>query len=264
MEDPKISELFWLIVSGASFMLLMAVLLIVTYQRHQRKLLRKEMQVKEVELKHSQSLLEHTILVQEQERSRIAKDLHDEIGNTLNITRMNIARLKPMDDAQSPLLITQAKTLIDAAIESTRRISHDLLPPTLETLGLVQAFKELFNDVDRSGAMHTKVEMNEIDEIELDRVQALGLFRIVQELVTNTIKHAGATQVHFYVDLEKDVMTLIYKDDGCGFDPAAVRENGLGWHSIENRGQMIGAAIHLESGLDKGIKVIIELKLKEV
>ena len=188
-------DIFGLILTGTLIMLMMAITLLVFYYRNQRRLYEKERDVQDMKLQHQQALLENNIMVQEQERRRIARDLHDEIGNKLNITRLNIAQLRPSNSEHWPELIGDAKQLIDAAIDASRRISHNLLPPVLQEFGLAKAVAELCRELTQPSGLTATLHAAGEQPERLKEATELGIFRIVQELVSNTLKHANATSI---------------------------------------------------------------------
>lgn len=242
-------------------MLVMAITLIVFWARNQRKMYQKERAVQRMQLDHQQALLNNNILVQEQERSRIARDLHDEIGNRLNITRLNIAQLRPDNPDHWPELISDAKTLIDAAIDASRRISHDLLPPVLQEFGLSKAVAELCRELSQSGTLKAEFEANDDASKRFDRTTELGMFRIVQELMTNSIKHARAAKITVTLDRQNNHLELQYADDGKGMDLKKLSEsNGLGLQNLESRATMINGILQLKSSPGNGFHATLTVK----
>lgn len=239
----------------------MALTLLVFYNRHQRKLYAKERAVQEMQLAHQRALLENNILVQEQERRRIARDLHDEIGNKLNITRLNIAQIRPDNATQWPNLIGDAKQLIDAAIDASRRISHNLLPPVLQEFGLEKALAELCRELSTADSLKATCDMrNKVNE-RLDKQTELGVFRIVQELVNNTLKHARANSITVQLELLADRLHLQYADDGVGFDLEKARKsNGLGLQNLESRAAMIHGKLEIDSAPGQGFRASLTIK----
>jgi len=264
METPFAeSQLFWLIVTGCAIMCLLAISLLLVFNVNQRRLLRKEATLQRIRLQHKEELLQHNIRTQEEERRRIAKDLHDEIGSKLYIIRLNISQVATEDQSRAGKLISEAKALIDRAIDATRDISHGLLPPVLEEFGLVETLRELVTDVNHSGALHIRFETSGATDTRIGAPYDLALFRIAQELVSNAIKHAEAGEASLRLDiLENGGLILAFEDNGKGFDmESAAVVKGIGLNNIQSRAQMIGADIDITSAPGSGTRVQLNLRI---
>ena len=253
------NDFFLLIGTGILAMLLFAIGLIIVFYTSQRKLLNEKMQQQKLQLEHQQELLFSSIKTQEKERKRIAKDLHDEIGSKLNVVLMNLRFLgrQPTDAEQLKETIIDVENLLGTTIDSTRRISHDLLPPILDDFGLVAAIKEL-QDAYQHTELTFDLDATQAGERLEDKFIELNLFRVIQELLKNSIAHGKATHMHMQIITEPLAFTIIYKDNGKGLELSRLEEQkGLGTQSIESRLNMCGANISYESEIGQGIKVVI-------
>ena len=132
-------------VIGILIMLALALAFILFFNFSQKRILKEQMRQQRMAYEHQEALLHSTILTQEEERKRIAQDLHDEIGSKLNVILLNAHQLKKLEKGNLAMasITNELSSLVNTTIETTRRISHDLLPPTLEEFGLVEAIKEL-------------------------------------------------------------------------------------------------------------------------
>lgn len=248
---------------GILIMLAFALAFILFVNYSQKKILKEQMRVQKLALQHQEELLHSTILTQEAERKRIARDLHDEIGSKLNIIFLNTHRLKvPGKSSQDIHSITQeVESVINTTIDSIRLISHELLPPTLEEFGLAETIKELQFSINKLGSIH--IEFTQIDNQDVidDSLIELNLFRVIQELLNNSIKHGKATEVDIKLWVLHNNIKLTYQDNGIGFDSTQMTaKRGLGIKNIESRLQMIKADHVYESVVGKGTKVTIERK----
>jgi signal transduction histidine kinase len=224
------------------------------------------MELQKLAFKHQEELLHSNILTQEAERKRIARDLHDEIGSKLNVIFLNIHRLKELGKGRKDLeaITNEIELVINTTIDSTRLISHELLPPTLEEFGLVETIKELQHSYNRSGTVQVDFMIMENENNIDSKIVELNLFRVIQELVNNSIKHGESTEIDIKLWAESELIKLTYQDNGIGFDISLMEaKRGLGMKNIESRLQMINAQCQYDSLPGKGVKVIIELQQNE-
>ncbi|MEL6720347.1 MAG: ATP-binding protein, partial [Bacteroidota bacterium] len=205
-------------------------------------------------------LLHGTILVQEQERKRIAENLHDDIGSKLNALSLYMNQLVEGQSTAKELL-PDMKEIIKATAESTRSISHELLPPTLENFGLVEAVKELCQTYDKSKDLQVHFSVEE-DKGRLDSpITEMNLFRIVQELISNSTRHGKADEISIQLWQGEEQIQLHYRDNGIGFDVQKIKaQKGLGMKNIYSRLNMMQASMEVESKQDEGAQFYIALK----
>lgn len=252
--------------TGILVMLTLALAFVLFFNQSRKKLLQQQMWVQQMQLEHQQSLLHRTILTQEEERKRIAKELHDDIGSKLNVILLNIHRLKKKAEQQSDLqpVLSEVQGLINATIQTSRRISHDLLPPTLDNFGLVEAVKELCENYQKTDAINVTLEVIQNENPTMDKLTALHLFRILQELMSNTLKYAEAQQIGLKMWLTGQSLKIEYRDDGKGFDWEATQyHKGLGLQNIESRMKMIEGQYQFFTAPEKGVVVTLEKRVRE-
>ena len=150
---------------------------------------------------------------------------------------------------------------IHNAIDTTRRIAHDLLPPTLEEFGLYEAIQELCDAYSSSGKLEVSMEADRTCVIE-DKKKELNLFRILQELISNSIKHGQAKKIEMNCGLNNGRLEITYKDNGKGFDSTQKRKSkGLGMNSIDSRMKMIKGEWDYSSSVGNGMEAKIYLSL---
>jgi len=242
-------------------LLLLLVVLFVVY--HRKQMMRHEVKEKEQENIYNVALLKATISAQERERQRIAKDLHDGVGSTLTALKMNVMHLRQQTNkvsAQREFLDDTLEMLTDG-IENVRGVSHELLPPTLRQFGLIKGLEELVRRFNQSGQLTVRMS-SEVHLDQIDDTIALGVFRMVQELVSNTIKHAEAQHIRLTVKEADGTLHLIYQDDGRGVRSSATQHQGLGIMNIESRVKMLGGCLHLESEPGSGYQANVQIPLK--
>lgn len=244
-------------VAGILIMLSFALAFVLFATYSQKKLLRKQ-------VLHQEQLLHSNILTQEEERKRIAQDLHDDIGSKLNVVLLNIYRLKEvaMKSTDVSEITDEVESVIHKTIDSTRRISHELLPPTLEEFGLIEAIHEFQYSYNQAGSVKMTLELEE-DPINIeDKLIELNLFRVLQELTNNSIRHGGASKIEVKVHSEKERLVFEYSDNGAGFDISHVEQKkGLGMKNIESRLKMIDADYSYKTEIGAGLKLTVSVKL---
>lgn len=247
-----------LLVGGVLGMILLSSALVIFFVVYQRRIFAQQQQREAEEKAHQQQLLVAAVEVQETERRRIAGDLHDEIGSLLSATRLYLGQLSTGATPEKMLAIKgQSLAIIDEMIQSTRRISHDLLPPALEKFGFQAAAEDLCEQVSNCDAI--TVNFHSLTDERVAAKSELALYRVLQELINNTIKHAGATTAEVTVKKKRTHFVLTYNDNGQGFDPPTVDRAGLGLRNIESRVALVGGSLETLTSVGKGLRVTIEL-----
>jgi signal transduction histidine kinase len=234
----KITEnIFLLVLFAVLGTFILAASFIFFFIRYQRRISLQKEAMQKAELQHSDQLLHATLLSQEEERKRIGRDLHDDVGASLSNLKMIMAQA-----VEATVNTPAYKPLIDNIITTVRNISHSLSPPGLALFGLENTLHELFDNFNVAGKIKVAFE-NELGE-KLDRFDeqtALALYRILQELLTNTVKHAGAENILIRCYQENGNSIITYKDDGIGMHTTKGKKAGMGMQNIEARLRMIHA-----------------------
>jgi len=251
-----------IIVMSMSLIFFFALAFIIFFVVYQKRLLQQERTQQEKELMYQKELLQASIDGQEKERLRIAKELHDDVGTMLSTTRMYTEQLSTQTKEENRnKLVLKMNELLGVTLRSVREISHDLRPVILEKLGLHEAIKSLSETLNEAGEVRVNYTVN--GSINCTKEQSINLYRILQELIANTIKHAQATQIDIQIDAEDEQIYLFYRDDGIGFDHAEMSsKKGIGMKNIESRVSLLSGEIHYpidNSGFQIEIRVQIEV-----
>lgn len=252
------TETIYLIL-GTSCMVIMMMTIIVFVLRFQKKLADRnkayhaiEKMMNKQELQSAYAILEG----QEAERKRIASELHDNIGGliaTLKIySDLTVTKEDPMEIAR---LNEKINGLTENLGQEVRKLSHDLDLRTLSGFGFKVAVQQLAEAITSSGKLMV-ASVFELSNTMEDDV-ALNLYRIIQELLTNTLKHAQATQARIEIVVVGSEITLIYDDDGKGFDSRSNSNQGMGLNNIRARAEIIDAKLTIDSS-PRGSTFIIE------
>ncbi len=238
----------YILILGTIGMFTLAITLVSVVIFHQRRVIRFNKQLQKLEEEKQQMLLKASIRFQEEERQRIAADLHDDAGPLLATARLylneNLIHQEPAIQLQS---IFSAKQIIDDTIQLIRNISHSLMPPTLKNFGLESAVKDLFEKINGSGVINASARFHDNRE-RLKEEQELLVFLILQELVTNIIKHSHAGFIHLTQNVQGNFSYFRIHHDGKGilqadFEKLNYDSAGLGLKNIESRIKVLRGSI---------------------
>ncbi len=202
---------------------------------------------------------------QEKERNRIARDLHDGLGNLLSSLKVKIGSLQiNFDDKGSQKIYGTASEMIDEACSEVRKIAHEMMPQSLKKLGLPKALEDLVEKMDAIHGFNADFQMHGKETIFDDNTNVM-LFRIVQEALNNVVKYAKANQVSVQLNYSANWFDLTIEDDGIGFDVNALKPNkGMGLKSMAFRTEFIGGTLDLNSRTGMGTLVTVNIPLKNI
>lgn len=258
-EESQIVLIF--LVSGG-IVVLLAVILILFLLIYQKRIVTQENRFQKLENERQKVLLRATIEGQERERQRLAKDLHDGIGSLLSGLSMNMKFQRGKEDPNSEQgkFLTEVCDMLDDGIQNVRAVSHNLMPATLEKLGLIAAMNEAIGRVNQTDDL--KIDLKTIYKpFGLPKNISLGLLRIFQELLQNTIKHAGASEIKISVEYHSDQIRMQYTDNGKGLDPSAIKSGGIGMKNMESRMQALEGTFTINKKIKSGFEAKIEAPL---
>ncbi|MDP2890548.1 MAG: histidine kinase [Bacteroidota bacterium] len=207
------------------------------------------------------------IQTEEKERKRFAKDLHDGLGPLLSTVKMSVSSLAQMKHNEaSREIVENTELVINEAIKSLKEISDNLSPHVLNNFGLVRALSNFSNKINITKTIRINLVSNLKDE-RFDSNVEVVLYRVVCELINNTIKHAKAKKIDLSLTKDGVYLTIIYQDDGKGFDVAKVIEqpvtSGMGFSNIYSRINSLKGEINIESEHKKGTWVTIKVKMHD-
>ena len=246
-----ITGFFSTLLVGTIGMLFLAITLIVFIIFHQRRVILYQLKMQQMEAEQQKVLLRASIELQEEERQRIAADLHDDAGPLLATARLYLSEnMINLDRTTQLQTIFNIKEIIDDAIQLIRNISHSLMPPTLKDFGLESAVNDFFQKINASGSLQVQCNFNDY-KIRLKAEKELIIFRIVQELINNILKHSNPSFIHFSEDTGADMITIRLQHDGRGLTQEDFIEKskssvGLGLKNIQSRLKVIFGNIFFE------------------
>ncbi|MCU0380638.1 MAG: ATP-binding protein [Chitinophagaceae bacterium] len=265
LTNPGISTVLFF---GTLGMLVLAIGLVVFIVFHQRRVIRYQMQLQKMEEEQQKILLNASIRWQEEERQRIAADLHDDAGPLLATARLYLNENLLKQDINTQLQsIYNAKQIIDDTIQLIRNISHSLMPPTLKNFGLESAINDLFQKISGTGSINASCRFHDYRQ-RLRPEQELLIFRVVQELVNNILKHSNSSFIHLTQNYSEDKFYLRIHHDGRGitqqdFEKMNKSSLGLGLKNIQSRIKVLHGDINFEKDLSQTYyKVTIEVPME--
>ena len=195
---------------------------------------------------------------EQKERKRIAQDLHDSLGQSIAVLRMQASALSVLNEDKT--LHQKLLKQVDATYDELRNISHNIIPNTLIRLGLIPAVRELITEVESAETLKINLE-EPCASVELNENQTLTIYRIIQEAIVNVIKHAEATLLNIILKHKEGIISLYIKDNGKGMNTALLENNpGLGWKNIYSRVELLSGNITVDSKPNQGTIIVIHLR----
>jgi len=208
-------------------------------------------------------MTERLIAAQEEERQRISRELHDDLGQALTTQMISLRNLQ--DDLSIPpeVLFERLQALHDQSYEifvKIRRLAQDLRPPILDALGLNVSMQTYCTEFTRRTHLPVTFEMDATPS-NLPDVYKITLYRLLQEALNNIIKHAQAAHAWVDLSMEDDAVTLTIQDNGKGFDPSQVKSNSIGLSSMNERVTIAGGTLNISSTPERGTIITAQFPL---
>lgn len=249
----------YMLMAGSLALLAITVLGYRNYT-HRQKL--QQQRISELETEKQLTATEAVLKGEEQERSRLAKDLHDGLGGMLSGIKLSLSNMKGnlIMTPENADAFERSIGMLDNTIREMRRVAHNLMPEMLARYGLDAALKELCGEISRNTDIETSYQSSDTEKANLEPMVAVAVYRIVQELAGNAIKHSGAAHllVQVYVLPEERLLAVTVEDDGKGFDPE-LPSAGMGWSNIRNRAELLKAKLDVRSAPGSGTSVLLEI-----
>lgn len=258
--------------AAAVFLLLFGVVLVLQVKnyRSKRRLMEQEQQLQEEKITSLQkeqqvSSLQSMITGQETERNRIARDLHDGLGGLFSTVKMYFSSLQHEQPALSnDPLFNKSFELVDNASVELRRIAHNLMPEVLMKLGLINAVQDLCNSINVGRLLKISLQAYGMEK-RLTTSTEIMLYRIIQELLNNIIKHANASEVIIQFNKHSDRLTITIEDNGRGFDVKETDlQNHAGIDTVKSRVSYLNGQLNIDSREGIGTTVIMEFMMSDL
>ena len=241
------------------FLLVLAVI----YLFYQRKEHKQKVILHEERLKQQQMRSRAVMEAEERERRRIGTELHDGLGHLLSIIKLNLSAYnekKDVTDSLRETYVSNATVVVDDVFREVRNISHNMMSDAVMTQGLTSAVKNYLDKINVTQKL--KVNFESIGTTaQLDPVAQNVLFRVVQEAINNTIKHADATEIFVQIVADQKDLTIMIEDNGKGFDMAKMNGSGIGLKNIYSRIEGLNGTAFIDASVGRGTIVNIEVPL---
>jgi two-component system, NarL family, sensor kinase len=251
----------YLLASGVLLLLGIITSLYFNYRSKQKLQLQ---QIIKLETQQQLTATEAVLKGEEQERTRLAKDLHDGLGGMLSGIKYSFTTMKGnmVMTANNAQAFERSMDMLDSSIKEMRRVAHNMMPEALVKFGLDTALKDFCNEIQQSGALHISYQSIGLENMVLDQTTSITIYRIVQELINNTMKHAVAKNAIVQITKSDDQLSVTVEDDGKGFDTTIINKpSGMGWSNITNRVEFLKGKLDVDSAHGKGTSVHIEINI---
>lgn len=261
-SDLRQKSFAFYIAIGSAIALL--IILLMGYRNYRQKQKLQQQRINELETEKQLAATEAVLKGEEQERTRLAKDLHDGLGGMLSGIKYSLNTMKgnlvmTPDNAQA---FERSIDMLDSSINEMRRVAHNMMPENLVKFGLDTALKDFCNDINQSRALKVNYQSIGLQHAVVDQITAITIYRIVQELLNNILKHAGAQNAIVQVSKSDEKISVTVEDDGRGFDTSILdKEKGIGWSNIKNRVEFLKGKLDVNSQAGKGTSILIELNV---
>lgn len=239
-------------------MLLIVIFLYNRYQLKQKNRYQRELNRQHVELFNA------IAAAQEQERKRIAQDIHDSLGSVLSAAKLKLVETKELKpELGKDEKFISSINLLDEASAELRSISHNIMPATLSKLGLLPALKNLSEKISSAKGLQVHFSAHEF-ESRLDEQTEISIYRIVLELINNILKHASASKALVQLVRHPDSINITVEDNGKGFDFQKVlaEKKGIGLGNIHSRVEYMKGILDVDTLQGRGTTVIIDIPLE--
>ncbi len=258
------------ILAGSAAAILIIFLLSYRTYKHKQKL--QQQRIGELETEKKLTATEAVLKGEAQERTRLAKDLHDGLGGLLSGIKYSFQTMKgniimTPDNAEA---FERCMDMLDSSIKEMRRVAHNMMPEALVKFGLDTALKDYCIDINHSGALKLNYQSVGLENVVIEQTISINIYRIVQELINNTIKHASAKSAIVQLSKTDENISITVEDDGKGFDPLILAVgtpqldyivgHGIGWSNIQSRIEYLNGKLDVQSEPGKGTSVLIEFK----
>ncbi|MBP2833488.1 sensor histidine kinase [Aquimarina sp. U1-2] len=269
-REEREQQILW--ISSISLLILGSSIGLLVYKNTKRKQRIAE-QEREIQIQKTEKLLKDQELAgidamlagQEKERQRLANDLHDNLGSTLVTLKLHFNHLQNnLDNPKAnnlEELYTKTDNLLDEAYQKVRTMAHEKNSGVMANQGLLPAIKNLAKKASNGDGLKIEVQDYGLEE-RLDNTLEIAIFRMIQELITNIIKHANAKEVHISLTNHDSLLNIIVEDDGKGFNPQVLhKKEGMGLKNIEKRVEHLEGTFEIDTTPGKGTNTIINIPI---
>lgn len=250
------------ILLGSIFWISLVSFLVYRNLQHRHKL--QQNRIHELETEKQLMAAEAVLKGEEQERTRIAKDLHDGLGGMLSGIKYSFTTMKGnlIMTPENQQAFERSLNMLDSSIKEMRRVAHNMMPEALLRFGLDMALQDFCNEIKQNGAIKIDYHSTGIENVILEETLSITIYRIIQELLHNVLKHSGANAAIVQVIKSGNKLVVTVEDDGKGFNASLLENNkGIGWINIKNRVEFLKGTLDITTGPNEGTSVQIEIDI---
>ena len=261
LQIQKSRNRFYIVLAG--FLIASFLIIILIMQSRNKKLLHAR-QLRSVHQKKELQLLQALMQGEEKERNRIAKDLHDGVAGMLAAVKMHFSNLTPREnEVENQAGYRQGMKLLDEAVHEIRKTSHNLMPEVLLQHGLDKALARYCNSISHASTL--LIQYDAIGNISryVENFE-LSVYRMLQELLHNIIKHSGASEAIVQISEQYNMLAITIEDNGIGFDQDNVDATGMGLLNLQARVKALNGRMDLQTGIGSGVNVYLEFEIAEL
>ena len=250
-----------LIVIGTITFLVFVVGIFIIIKAYQKSIIKNILEKQRLQSQFSQSLLQSQIEIQEQTLQHISRELHDNLGQVASLIKINLNTLLLSDTQKTESKIEDTKDLTRQLIADIKSLSVSLGSDRISQVGLVKAIETELERLNKTGQFTATYELLGVVP-EIDKDKSVILYRMAQEVLNNMVKHSRAKQISISLLVKDNILTLLFRDNGIGFD-VEQQENGsgAGFRNLKNRALLINAKLHVQSVPGNGTSITIELPI---
>ena len=246
---------------GLTIVFLLVVFIFFFRMRVRKNRIIAEQKIQKLEDEKRLMAAQSVLVGQEKERERIARELHDGIGVLLSTASIHFSSVESKADEETSEMLKKANRLLKNASKEVRQISHNMMPGVLSKFGLREAIEDLFEDVEEAGEVHIDMQLI-CKEERLPENTEIMIFRAIQEMLNNTIKHANASAISLFMERTDEQIIIEYDDNGSGFDTDKLpSDKSLGLSGIRSRIDYLGGTVELISKPGKGTRYSITIPM---
>lgn len=256
MESQGELDIVTFIALGTIVLIILVVFIIIFVFKYHRRILLEENKLQEQRLLHQQQMIIASLLAEENERSRLSKNVHDEVGTYASLLNMNLSRIENRisDHPDTTELISEQKQLIKSVSALIRNVSRELASPIVNDFGLVAGIEEFIKTVEQISDIKFSLQSN-IDHQRFDKNIEVQLYRTIKEIINNLIKHAAPSSVNFDFKMSENIINLRIRHNGNGMNQTQFKEysetgGGNGLRSMEARIHSINGTLNFEQTAD--------------
>ncbi len=257
MENQKVLDYLIVVFVGSTLVILFVVFFIVLLISYQKRIFKKQLIIEKQNVEFQNKLILKINETQEQERERIAKDVHDEVSILFSFAKVKLQEITSLNtNHKLDVLLLDVQNAISTGIDGLRRALNLIYPSLFIEFGFIKSIEILVNLLNSNNLL-INIKVPE-KPLKLTENVELSLFRIIQELLNNAIKHSKADKIDISFDIDESNLFIIVEDNGIGFNETEVTK-GLGLSSIRNRILVINGSIKFDSIIGFGTKCSITL-----